>query len=202
MPVTGVQTCALPIWRTSRYFDGMLSYSFNYARYRDPEDDGLDDSGSVRGRWYYPEFHRFHTLNLLLNIKPYSWMTFTTKAGFATGLPKKKYGEREMFAAEIENSDGTTSLAEMYTRKSFYSDTLRTWISLPLDLKLSVHNYYKKTRVQWETYIAAEDVLSPLLKKISPEKNITTNQYTGEEKREPSSEFSFIMITLGTKISY
>ncbi len=188
--------------RTSRYFDGMLSYSFNYARYKDPENDGITDDDNIRGRWYYPDFHRFHTLNLLLNIKPYSWMTFTTKAGFATGVPRKKYGEREMFNAEIENSDGSTSSAELYTRRAYYSDTLRTWISIPLDLKLSVHNYYKKSRIQWESYIAAEDVLSPLLKKISPENQITTNQYTGEEKMEPSSDFSFLMITLGSKISY
>ncbi len=188
--------------RTSRYFEGMLSYSFNYARYMDPEDDGIVDDDYVRGRWYYPEFHRFHTLNLLLNIKPYSWMTITTKAGFATGIPRKKYGEKEMFKTEIENSDGSTSIAELYTRRSFYSDTLRTWISLPLDLKISVHNYYKKSRIQWESYIAVEDILSPLIKKIAPENNITTNQYTGKDKTEPSSDFSFIMITMGSKISY
>ncbi len=188
--------------RTSRYFDGMLSYSFNYARYKDPEDDNIDNTEVVRDRWYYPYFHRFHTLNLLMNIKPYPWMTFTTKAGFATGVPREKYGEKEMFSANIENIDGSTSLAELYTRETFYSDTLRTWISLPLDFKLSFHNYYKHSRHQWEVYVAVEDILSSLLRKIGPENNITTDNYTGEETKEPSSDFSFTMITIGSKISY
>ncbi|MDR3333995.1 MAG: hypothetical protein LBT13_03765 [Treponema sp.] len=55
----------------SRYWD---SYSFTHARYRDPQ--GVVSNKTIIGSevvgtaWYYPSFHRFHTVNLVVTIKP------------------------------------------------------------------------------------------------------------------------------------
>jgi len=188
--------------KTSRYLDGLLSYSFIFAHYLDPEDDGMENPTGIRGKWYYPPFHRFHTLNFVLNIKPFNWMTLTTQTCFASGQPRRKYGEAEMLPVQVENKDGSTVLAEMYLRDSEYSDTLRNWISLPLDVKLSFHNYYTNSKIRWEAYIAVEDTLSYLLQKISPKNSTAINSFTGKETSVPSADFSFIMPSLGFKITY
>ena len=186
--------------KTSRYWDGMLSYSFIWARYKDPlanKSNTMEGGGDATGDWYYPDFHRFHTLNMLLNVKPTNWMTFTTKLAFATGTPKMIAGDKTMFPAIV---DGT--VVEMYDREMIYSDTARMFFSLPLDLKLSFHNYYKESKLQWEFYIAVEDVLSSLLAKMAPDDSVQTDRYTGEDTMAPSSDFSFIIPSFGMKLSY
>ncbi|MDR3285041.1 MAG: hypothetical protein LBS97_07685 [Treponema sp.] len=60
----------------SRYFDGWLSYSFNWVNYREPNDGGY---------WYYPSFHRFHVMNLVMNIKPSQKFNLGIRFGFASG---------------------------------------------------------------------------------------------------------------------
>ncbi|MCK4777327.1 MAG: hypothetical protein KAS39_03045, partial [Actinomycetia bacterium] len=108
--------------RISRYIDGWISYSFVYARYKNPSTDDLvsktNTSGEPTGQWYYPSFHRFHNISLVLNIKPLKWLTITQKVFYSTGVPKKVFGAPEMFAANLE--DGTT--LELYRRKSYYDD--------------------------------------------------------------------------------
>jgi len=188
--------------KTSRYIDGLISYSFIYARYYNPESDGTESSSSLRGVWYFPYFHRYHTLNLLINVKPIRSVTFTAKLSFATGTPKREYGEKEMFAGYIENPDGTTAVAEMYSRESFYSDTLRQNISLPLDVKLSVNNYFKNSKLRWSGYIAVEDVLSPILYRVLPRDSVNTSIWSGEDQAAPSAAFSIPLPSIGFELSY
>ncbi|MBN2511036.1 MAG: TonB-dependent receptor plug domain-containing protein [Spirochaetales bacterium] len=191
--------------KTSRYWDGMLSYSFIWARYKDPLPEGngiITTTGDGTGGWYFPDFHRFHTLNFLLNLKPTNWMTFTTKLAFATGTPKRVSGEKTMYPAVITDGSGTDTVTERYTREMIYSDSERTYFSLPLDFKLSFHNYYKQSKVQWEFYVAVEDVLSSFLAKMAPEDSIQTDPYTGEDTNAPSADFSFIIPSFGMKLSY
>jgi hypothetical protein len=45
----------------SRYFDGWIAYSFNFTKHLDPA------SGDS---WFFPEYHRFHNLNIVFNVKP------------------------------------------------------------------------------------------------------------------------------------
>jgi hypothetical protein len=187
--------------RTSRYFDGLLSYSFIFARYLDPETDGIEDTSDPRGEWYYPSFHRFNTLNLLITSKPAAWVTFTTKLSFATGIPRLEYGDTEMFVGYFEEPDGTTTIAEMYSRRSYYSDTLRTNFALPLDIKVSFHNYFKDSKLEWEFYLAVEDVLSPLLYELLPEDDVDTNLWSGEDQESPSSSFSIPIPSIGFRLS-
>ncbi len=196
--------------RTSRYFDGMLSYSFNVARYKNPQTDGLDSASTgfggpndPRGRWYYPSFHRFHSLNLLTNYKPTTWLTLSTRLSFATGTPEPRYGEKEMFAAQVINQDNSTTIAEMYTRKSFYSDSLRGGWALPLDVKFSFHFYRKGSKVYHEFYLGAEDILSVWYTSLPGNGGpVTTDRYTGEDTLAPSAGFNFPVITFGFRASY
>ena len=188
--------------KTSRYFDGLISYSFIWARYQYPVSDGVESARAPREQWYYPSFHRFNTLNVMLNIKPVPWLTFTTTLSFATGTPKTEYDDKQMFAGYFEGTDGTTTAAEMYSRKSFYSDTLRSNISLPLDIKITFHNYFPNSKVKWELYIAGEDILSPLLYRLLPRDNLDTSLWNGEDQRAPSASFAFPIPSLGFQLSY
>ncbi|MBN2531479.1 MAG: TonB-dependent receptor plug domain-containing protein [Spirochaetales bacterium] len=188
--------------KISRFVDGMISYTFVYARYKYPETDGLDMDASQRGIWFYPFYHRFHSLNFLLNVKPSNSMTITAKMSFATGTPKREYSEKEMFPAIIENDDSTTTVAEMYSRESFYSDSLRSNFSLPLDIKVAFHDYWSNSKVRWECYFAVEDILSPLWAEILPGDNIDHSKWSGEEQAAPSSSFSIPIPSIGLRLSY
>ena len=192
--------------RTSRNWDGMLSYSFVYARYRNPrEDDGepLFDS-DPRGRWYYPSFHRFHSVNLLVNYKPTTWMTVTTKLSFATGAPTPRFGDAQMIAARIVNDDGSETIAEMYTRSESYSDGSRDAWVLPLDVRVAFHWYREGSRRYNEVYLGVQDALSPILARYGPDNGeVDTDRYTGEDSSEASqSGADFPIISIGFRLSF
>ncbi len=179
--------------KSSGLIDGLFSYTFIYARYLKP---------NAGNSWYYPGFHRFNSLNLLLNIKPTQSFTITSKLAFATGTPSSEPGEITSFQAEVKDKDGNSQIAEMYTRSSYYSDTLRSNISLPLDIKVSYHNYFKNSKYQWEAYLAIQDILSPLLSSILPRSSTQFSKWSGEIQEAPSSGFSFPIITVGFSMSF
>lgn len=186
--------------KVSRYLDGLFSYTYVYARYQDPVADSSNDEN--RGEYYYPYYHRFNTLNLLLNYKPTGKFTFTTKLTFATGNPKEQDGETEMFAALVKDSNGNDQIAEMYSRTSYYSDFLRSNYSLPLDLKFSWHNYVKDTKLEWEFYFAIQDVLSPVLSAIQSSDSNQTSKWSGDSEEAASSGFSFPIPSIGFSMSF
>jgi hypothetical protein len=68
-----------------RFWDGWLSYSFNWVQNRDPS---LPPSDS-KNDWYYPEFHRFHNLNLIVNINPAPAFSTMVHFGYASGVPTR-----------------------------------------------------------------------------------------------------------------
>ena len=189
----------------SRYFDGWISYTFSYARFNNPKTDGRDDKTSIAGeptgKWYYPSYHRFHIINVVFNIKPLKWMTITPTFTFATGVPRKVFGNKEMFAAYINKGEPNETIIEMYTRERVYSDTERTDISIPFDLKVAFHFYFPKSKVRLETYIAVEDLFSFV---YSPKGGVSTNQYTGEEQPAPEANFALPMPipSIGLKINF
>ena len=207
--------------RTSRYFDGMMSYSFVYARYMNPQTDGnenAENQSPPRGRSYYPSFHRFHTLNLVANVKPWPWFTFTSVLTFASGAPVRELGDDVTITAvkvtemtpEDDSPDKTAAVDDpfyvpQYGRDSFYSDDLRGNISLPLDLKASVHYYWPRRKVYTEAYVAVEDVLAPLISRIQGAQTdaFTVDQWTGE--RIPDAQegaLAFIIPSIGFRLSY
>jgi hypothetical protein len=158
---------------SSRYWDGWISYSFNWARYRNPS------SGAYTADWFYPNFHRFHNLNLVLNIKPLRSFNIATRFGFASGAPKTVAGEIESYPVIVLDKDGTpVDIIQKYKRPSLYSDTERDGFALTWDVKASFLAYSKAGRGQMEVYVAVENILAAL---ETRQRNTSFNQYTGKE---------------------
>ncbi len=187
--------------KAGRYLDGYLSYSFVYARYKNPTEPTVNENQTAHGdpldEWYYPSFHRFHTLNLVLNYRPAPGWTISLMGTLATGMPHRQLGESEIYPVIYDGQ-----IIERYRRTSFYSDTLRTELSCPIDLRISYSNYYKNSKVRWEYYIGAEDILVNLYK---PKGGTTYDEYTGEEiadSRTADFNIGIPVISVGYKISY
>jgi hypothetical protein len=187
----------------SRYWDGWLTYSFNHARYRDPSTMATDlNAGSLGSgmgtNWYYPYFHRFHTLNLILNIKPTRGFNIAARFGFAGGVPKKAVGIPTMHWVTL--ADGTP--IPKFKRSETYSDTARTTASIPMDLKFSFYRFDKNGKVQTEIYFSVENIQSLF---YSPKTNKSINEYTGQEEEgsdDVSYELPIPLISFGLKWSY
>jgi hypothetical protein len=190
----------------SRYWDGWLSYSFNHSRYRDP--GGLDSSMSVTGGnagargdiWYYPGYHRFHNLNLVLNIKPLRQFNIFTRLGLASGVPLPKI-ENTITSYPVYLWDKGAYI-EKWKRSSRYDDDNRTTWSIPLDIKFSIYKFNRTGKAQSEVYIAVENSLSLI---YTSKGNTSFNSYTGEEdtgSMSASYELPIPMISFGYKWSY
>ncbi|MDR0669999.1 MAG: hypothetical protein LBF95_07950 [Treponema sp.] len=73
--------------RGGRRLDGRIVYSFSHARYREP---GLPEGSltniinAVSGDWHYLPFHRFHSLDMVLNIRPVERFVVTAGLGFVS----------------------------------------------------------------------------------------------------------------------
>lgn len=139
--------------------------------------------------WYYPNYHRFHTLNLVSNWHFAKGWTFTIKGTLATGAPKKEVGPVTCYAARME--DGT--IIQRYSRSSIYSDTLRTQISCPIDLRISYQWKSNKDKFNWEFYFALQDIFVNL---YSPKGEKSFNSYTGE----PSENAESVDFSIGVPI--
>jgi hypothetical protein len=141
----------------SRYVDGWITYSFNDVQYRDG------------GGWYRPEFHRFHTLNLVLNIKPTKAFRIGVHMGFASGK-----------LAKVIDSVTPTTVGGTTLYVPEYADEMeRTGFSLPLDIKLTWYLHKPGRKLHTEIYLAVENVLGPLLPST---KSTVINPYTGAKE--------------------
>jgi hypothetical protein len=193
----------------SRYWDGWLSYTFTWVKYHESERPAreLDASGKTaleESPWYYPYFHRFHNLNLVLNLKPSNSFNIYTRLGLASGRPKSAVGEINRYDVIIPDplsSDGYQKIYK-YKRDSDYDDGSRTTWSIPLDLKLSWFRFNPRNKVTTEIYLAAENILSLF---YVAKANTSFNQYTGKEDTGSDSanyEMPTPMVSFGMKWSY
>jgi hypothetical protein len=187
----------------SRYWDGWISYSFNYARYREPDTISSRVNSQGNGRkdgWYYPSFHRFHNLNLIINFKPRRQFNISVRFGFASGTPLSVIdGPIEPYSVQVLE---TGSIIQKWKRASHRDDENRTTWSFPLDLKFSLYRFNPQGKVQAEIYIAVENTLSLLYR---PQGNTTFNSYTGKEDTGSDSASYGIPIpvpSFGFKWSY
>lgn len=187
--------------KDGRYFDGYLTYSFVYSRYNNPLTLSNPEATSINGEpldsWFYPSFHRFHSLNLILNIKPVQGITFTVKSSVASGKPRERPGEITMQAVQYGSQ-----YIEQYLRDSTYDDTLRTDLSCPVDVRLSWSNYYRESKIRWEYYVGAEDIFVNLYK---PKSNTGFDEYTGKEIPDSGSadfNIGIPVFSVGYKVSY
>ncbi|MDR1932198.1 MAG: hypothetical protein LBQ57_05145 [Spirochaetales bacterium] len=193
---------------SSRWWDGWISYSFNYARYKNPrgtDEDSVDEEDATGPDWFFPSFHRFHTLNLVLNLKPVNHFNIATRMSFASGVPKSETGGIDVYPVLLD-PDGPgpqpDTVIAKYKRRSRYSNTLRTGFSLPVDVKFSFYSFNKNGKVQSEIYFAIENLQSLF---YVPKKNTSFNSYTGEENEgsdNASYEMPIPMPSFGFKWSY
>lgn len=187
--------------KKSKYLDGSLTYSFNYARYKNPGSrqgtlSGFGSSGTG-GDWFYPSYHRFHQLLLNCNIKPLSFFTISAIAGFTSGTPKKVYDKSATTAINnVPTEDGGT--ITIYQNEAKYSDTARNKFAFPLSVKFILHHYFKKSKLNFQLYFAWDNILDLF---YNPNATEYFDIYSGEFKENPNMS-SFPAPSLGMKISY
>ena len=197
----------------SRYWDGWLSYTFTHARYHEPLTTTEDFSSLVDSKeWYYPLFHRFHNLNLVLNFKPTRNFNIYARLGLASGQPKPAVGPITPYPVMLmdennqplmdPNNPSLPLIITKYRRETVYKDDSRTTWSIPLDIKFSYMIFNRRNKVQTEMYLAAENLASLF---YMPQANTRFNTYTGtEDKGSDNANFELPvpMISVGVKWSF
>ncbi|MDR2864462.1 MAG: TonB-dependent receptor plug domain-containing protein [Spirochaetaceae bacterium] len=184
--------------------NGWLSYSFNYARYYDPDGNraffGADFPGGF-DRWYYPEFHRFHTINLVANYPLSRRFNIYVRTGFVSGMPDIDH-DIQSYNMVLPNGNGPVFKITKYRDNSTYSDTKRKIFTIPLDIKLSYYFFYKNGKTQGELYFAIENALVLVLPK---DDNFVLNPYTGKTQEGAGTalyQLPIPMISFGIRWSY
>ncbi|GHV79875.1 hypothetical protein AGMMS49944_16660 [Spirochaetia bacterium] len=195
---------------TSRYIDGWISYSFTYARYREPSSSefGFGGIGENGNEWYYPSFHRFHNFNLVLNIKPVRQFNIALRFGFASGQPavKTTYGDVIPYPVQqvtwdgekyqpVLDENGNQVIIQKFRRIPIREEKTRGPWALPLDLKFSFFIFNRKGKVQTEIYLGVENLLSLVYK---AEETTTYNGYTGKEDKGSNTAAYGLPIPMGS----
>jgi len=175
---------------SSRYWDGWISYSFINAKYKDPQCDSKDLARNY-GDWYYPGFHRFHTLNVIINYKPVPAVLLSTRFGLASGVPVPRITKI--------NYDPDSS---RYWADLVYDDMSRTGMAVPLDIKLSLFGFNENGKTQREFYVSIENIISLFYTAegwpyIDPNTGMETNYHT-----MATYELPVPLLTFGFKWSY
>jgi len=193
----------------SRYWDGWISYSFNWAKYLDPGGayGGMGLSGGNRGDdWYFPYYHRFHNLNLVANYKPVPFINIYLRFGVASGIPLSRRDEAGPQSYPVliydKSSPQESYFIEKYRWQSFLDPDNRTTPSLPLDIKISFFGGSRNGKTRWEVYVAVENLLALV---YTARGNTSFNQYTGQVDTGSSSanyEIPIPIPSFGFKISY
>jgi len=156
----------------SRYVDGWISYSYSWAKYRDP--------GGARGdEWYFPGFHRFHNLNLVVNIKPAPQLNFYTRFGFASGtqIARRVASGPTTYPVLMYDALGNLNFVQRYEWLSERDENNRTTPTLSLDTKFSFFGKNRTGKLRYELYFAVENMLSLV---YTEQGNTRFNSYTGE----------------------
>jgi hypothetical protein len=196
----------------SRYWDGWISYSYSWAKYRDPSSGNaaMGISGGTRGNdWYFPDFHRFHNLNLIVNIRPAPQFNIYTRFGFASGTQLSRRTAAGpatypvlMYDPENPPSPADLPLVQRYYWPSVRDEDNRTTPTLSLDLKFSYFGKNPAGKVRYEFYFAVENALSLVYR---PQANTSFNTYTGEVDTGSDSASYGLPIPIpsfGIKLSY
>jgi len=193
----------------SRFLDGWLSYSYTWAQYRDPKGSlgGMGISGGNMGDdWYFPEYHRFHNLNLIINIKPTPRINIYFRFGVASGIPlERRVGDspRSYPVLVYEGENGENSyFIEKFFWPTVIDENNRTTPALPMDFKFSFFGGNKNGKARFEVYYAIENILGLL---YTSQGNTRFNQYTGEIDNGDFSATYDIPIPIpsfGVKICY
>ena len=181
----------------SRYWDGWLSYSYNWTKNRNP---------AYGDDWSFPSYHRFHNFNLVVNIKPTSRINIYTRFGVASGVQISTRSDDGPISYPIyvyNPADGEGYFIEKFLWFSKSGEDKRTTPSLPLDIKLSIFGKRDNKKTHYELYFAVENILALL---YSAQSNTSGyNQYTGQVYDGPSTasyEIPIPIPSFGLNYSY
>ena len=194
----------------SRFWDGWITYSYSWAKYRDPSDiqANMGISGGTRGDdWYFPGFHRFHNLNLILNIKPTPRFTIYTRFGYASGIQiLKRVSDAPVsypvLIYDTANPAAIPVLIEKYYWPSVRDENNRSSATFPMDIKFSFNGKNETGKSRYEWYIAIENALILF---YQSQGNTSYNTYTGQvDSGSSSANFEIPIPTpsFGFKVSY
>ena len=173
----------------SRRLDGWLSYSFNWTRLLDPDggNAAMGMSGGTRAGWHFPAYHRFHNLNLVLNLRPAPRFNIYTRIGLASGMQiARRVGDApRSFPVYVFNPDSPDDsyFIIRYFWPSVLDENNRTSPSLPMDVKFSIFGRNARGRgmARWEIYVAVENVLGLLSSQLGlSQGNAGFDQFTGQ----------------------
>ena len=187
----------------SRFWDGWISYSYNWTKYHDPQGIiGIGFSGGYQGSdWYYPQFHRFHNLNLVFNFKPVQNINIYLRFGYASGVQlTRPLTDKPESHPVLIYEEG--KIIEKYYWESAIDENNRTTSSIPMDIKFSIYGSNKSGKARYEVYVAVENVLALL---YTAQGNTSFNQYTGEVdtgSNSASYELPIPVPSFGFKLSY
>jgi len=188
----------------SRFWDGWISYSYNWTKYHDPQGiiNGIGLSGGYQGSdWYYPQFHRFHNLNLVFNFKPVQNMNLYLRFGFASGVQfTQQYGDKPQSYPVLILEEN--KIIEKYYWPTVINEIKRTSPSLPMDIKFSIFGSNNSGKTRYEVYVAVENVLALL---YTAQGNTSFNSYTGQvdtSSNSASYELPIPVPSFGFRISY
>jgi hypothetical protein len=193
----------------SRFWDGWISYSWNWVKYRDPGGryGAMGISGGSRGDdWYFPSYHRYHNLNLILNIKPVQTLNLYIRFGIVSGLQiSRRIGNEPQSYPVLmydQEKPQDSYIIEKYYWPAVTDESRRTTPSFPLDIKFSIYGNNKNGKTRYEVYIAVENVLALF---YSSQGNTSFNQYTGQVDRGSSTasyEMPIPIPSFGFRLSY
>jgi hypothetical protein len=181
----------------SRYLDGWISYSYSWARYRDP--------ASLRGdEWYFPGFHRFHNLNLVVNVKPVQQFNIYTRFGFASGtqLARRTAPRPTTYPVLMYDDSDIPKFVQRYEWLSERDENNRTTPTLSMDIKFSYFGKNAAGKTRYEIYFAVENMLSLVYR---TQGNTRFNSYTGEiDTGDDSASYGLPVPipSFGFKLSY
>ncbi|MCL2765154.1 MAG: TonB-dependent receptor plug domain-containing protein [Treponema sp.] len=195
----------------SRFWDGWISYSYNWTQHLDPEGNlrgnaaRHSDPNATDNEWYFPYYHRFHSLNLILNVRPVQRINIYTRFGLASGeqILKRVGSGPESYPVYIfDPHNGKSHFIEKFFWEEVRDKNNRTTPFMQMDMKISFFYTNKSGKVRLEVYNALENILSFLY--IS-QGNTYFNPYTGEvAKGRTSANYSlpFPIPSFGLKITY
>jgi hypothetical protein len=193
----------------SRFLDGWLSYSYNWSKYRDPAGriNAIGVSGGNFGsEWYFPSYHRFHNLNLILNIKPVQQINIYIRFGLASGAPSSRQIGNNPVSSPVLINDGKPNhfIEKIYWSSSnftFTSDASnRTPLAFPLDIKFSVFGGRKNGKARYEMYFAVENIFA--LEYASDENNRFNDTTIDKNSGFANFEMPIPVPSFGFKFSY
>jgi len=163
------------------------------------------NSTPISNEWYFPYYHRFHSLNLVLNVRPIQRLNILVRFGLASGeqIVKRAGSGPENYPVYIYDPNTYNGyFIEKYYWNEVQDKNNRTTPLMQMDIKATFFYINKSGKVRMEAYSAVENILSLL---YTSQGNTYFNPYTGVvSKGRTSASYSlpFPIPSFGFKFSY